>query len=578
MERFVETIEVLGASGVFDFTSKLAYAVTDGVLEFSSNIARHFDQAIQVELGLGFESLYSATENELIQDTPDLIGPLGSTQATMTTSLQLGLEFDPSGGNQPQSASRGFVSSQSRLDRAVYINALANSNPIRISGASGALGMNLRQGSLVVAQDLVAPDPSRPAIFTTSIPASNGRVPISALSTFVPERTSQGRLLADFEVVPDHTGTSQPDRLRFRTLNFADPRSSTGVLSSPDFVQLRQGVDLQVNLNAFVPSLEDALEQLQERIIQEVLQRVYPLIGDKLDQFADFIEPFRDEISKALRLLNSFSVSDIENAIETALRNLFNRPNSDFVRVDISSPTVFKLTLDIQNAPISVTKTTNSNLGLPALGADWTSEFSVVGAYEFQMTFALDLNDGFYIETDTETVQITLDMDMVGQATGKLGFFEVIATAQAPQQGQSAFHAQYVIDITEPSGDDRLFLHEIEAGSLVNLNTSGLSGQANLFFTIEANATAWLPSIRTGLRIDWEFNGIGFSSSNPPEITYEGMQLKLGGLLTEVFLPFFETLKDVFEPIEQVIDFLTEHLPVIADLVIHPPSIIDLAE
>jgi hypothetical protein len=48
--------------------------------------------------------------------------------------------------------------------------------------------------------------------------------------------------------------------------------------------------------------------------------------------------------------------------------------------------------------------------------------------------------------------------------------------------------------------------------------------------------------------------------------------------LTEIFLPFFETLKDVFEPIEPVIDFLTEPLPVIADLVIHPPSIIDLAE
>ena len=578
MERFVETIEVLGASGVFDFTSKLAYAVTDGVLEFSSNIARHFDQAIQVELGLGFESLYSATENELIQDTPDLIGPLGSTQATMTTSLQLGLEFDPSVGNQPQSASRGFVSSQSRLDRAVYINALANSNPIRISGASGALGMNLRQGSLVVAQDLAAPDPSRPAVFTTSIPAAQGRVRISNLRAFAPERTSQGRLLADFEVVPDHTGASHPDRLRFRTLDFADPSGSTGVLSSPDFVQLRQGVNLEVNLNAFVPSFEDALEKLQERIVQEVLQRVYPLIGDKLDQFADFIEPFRDEISKALRLLNSFSVSDIENAIETALGNLFSRPNRDFVQIDISSPTVFKLTLDIQNAPISVTKTTNSNLGLPALGADWSSEFSVVGAYEFQMTFALDLNDGFYIETNTETIQISLDMDMVGQATGKLGFFEVIATAQPPQAGQSAFRAQYVIDVTEPSGDDRLFLHEIAASSLIDTRTSGLSGQASLVFTIEANATAWLPSIRTGLRIDWAFDGIGFSSNNPPEITYEGMQLKLGGLLTEIFLPFFETLKDVFEPIEPVIDFLTEPLPVIADLVIHPPSIIDLAE
>ena len=236
------------------------------------------------------------------------------------------------------------------------------------------------------------------------------------------------------------------------------------------------------------------------------------------------------------------------------------------------------MTLDIQDAPISVRKTTNSNLGVPALGADWSSEFSVVGSYKFQMTFALDLNDGFYIETNTETVEMTLDMDMVGQATGKLGFFEVIATAQAPQPGQSAFRAQYVIDVTEPSGDNRLFLHEIGAGSLIDTSTSGLSGQASLVFTIEATATAWLPSIRTGLRIDWDFTGIGFNGSNPPEIAYEGMQLKLGGLLTEVFLPFFETLKDVFEPIDPVIDFLTEPLPVIADLVSPPPSIIDLAE
>jgi Ca2+-binding RTX toxin-like protein len=574
--RFVEDLPLSSSSGAsFSLTSDLVYRATSGLLEFSSSIERALTTSIQV--GLGFESLFDATQNDKIRDTSDLVGPLGSVQATTTTSLQLGLEFDPSGRNQPQSASRGFVKQQSRIDREFYIHALANANPIRIKGASGALGLNLRQGSLIVAQDLLAPDPSRPAIFTTSIPASQGRVPINALRTFLPERTSQGRLLADFEVVPDHTGTSQPDRLRFRTLDFANPGGSSGVLSSPDFVQLRKGVDLQVNLNAFIPSFENALATLQDRIVQEVLQRVYPLIGDKLEEFADFIEPFRDEISRALRLLNSFSVSDIENAIETALKNLFNRPNADFVRVDINTPTVFKLTLDIEKAPISVRKTTNSNLGVPALGADWSSEFSVVGAYKFQMTFALDLNDGFYIETDTETIKLTLDMDMVGQATGKLGFFEVIATAQAPQQGQSAFRAKYVIDVTEPSGDDRLFLHEIGTGTLIDTRTSGLSGQASFVFTIEANATAWLPSIRTALRIDWAFDGIGFSGSIPT-VTYEGMQLKLGGLLTEVFLPFFETLKDVFEPIEPAIDFLTQPLPVISELVNPPPSILDLAE
>ncbi|MBU6173222.1 MAG: calcium-binding protein, partial [Planctomycetes bacterium] len=536
------------------------------------------EEATSTSIGLGFESLFGLTNDAKVGNTEDLVGEGVSVPANSSSRLQLGLEFDPVAGNQSQSLQNGFLNSRSRLDRTIYINATkSGGNPVSLQGTSGALGMKLQQGSLVIAQSVPSPNVSAPAVFSSSIPANGSRVRISDLSTYVPQRQTQGQLLADFEVVPDHTGTAERNRLHFETLDFANLAGSTRLLSSPDFPQLRRGVDLQLNLNAFVPAIEDMLKKIESRIIDEVLDRAYPLIGEQLDQFANFIAPFREAINTALKRLNSLTPSTVETAIEDALRNLFNRPTGDFVRIDIKTPTLFKLTLDIEDAPISVTKPANSNLGLPALGADWTADFSVVGAYQFQMTFVLDLKDGFYIETNTETVEMTLDMDMFGQATGKLGFFEIVATADAPAPGKSVFHAEYVIDVTEPSGDNRLFLKEIGTGPLVDTNKSGLSGEAHMSFSIEALVNDWLPSVETGLRIDWEFDGIGFRGHNPPVVTYGGIQLNLGRLLSEVFLPFFETIQDVFEPMQPIIDVITSPLPILSDLMEPDPSILSLA-
>ena len=248
------------------------------------------------------------------------------------------------------------------------------------------------------------------------------------------------------------------------------------------------------------------------------------------------------------------------------------------MHVDIASPTQFKLTLDISKALINVSKVVQTDLGLPALGADWRSELSVVGSYDFHATFVLDVAQGFYVETDTDQIGLSLDIDMLGQATGKLGFFEIIATAEAQTPGQSAFYAEYTIDLKEPSGDDKLFLREIGTGPLIDTDTSGLTGEAALRFSVEAVVNEWLPSIETGLRIDWNFDGIGFSGSNPPEVTYEGMQLHLGRLLNEIFLPFFETIQTVFAPFSSTIEFLTDPLPVLKDLTDPAVSIHGLAQ
>jgi Ca2+-binding RTX toxin-like protein len=584
----VQNLVVHSGAGAVQFVSNLTYHTANGVLSWLVDASA--EETSTVDVGLGFDSLFDFTGDDRFLDTEDLVGEEASLPASSFSRLLLGLEFDPPPPPGARSLPRSYLNSQSRLERTVYVNATpALGSPVEINGASGALGMKLQNGSVVIAQNLTSPDPASPAQFFSSIPTSVGRVRVSELTTYQPQRTTLGRLRADFEVVPDHTTpTADPSRLTFRINNLNNPGNSINLQSSPDFRQMKQGLDPQVNLNALAPSLDEWFKKVGEKVAQEVLGKAYPLIGDKLEQFTNFIEELRDTITTALDALSSFTVSDVENAIETALESLFCNPSnlrspfcnpsSDFVHVDLSLPTQFKMTLDIEGIAVNVQKVVQTDLGLPALGADWRSELSVVGTYDFQVTFVLDLNQGFYVETNTEHIGLALDIDMLGQATGKLGFFEIIATASAPAPGQSAFHAEYAINLTEPSGDNKLFLREIGTGPLIDTATSGLTGEAALRFTIEAVVNEWLPSIETGLRIDWEFDGIGFGGSNPPLVTYEGIQLNLGRLLDEVFLPFFETIQTVFDPFSDAILFLTDPLPVLKDFTDPPVSILGLAQ
>ncbi|MEQ1827682.1 MAG: hypothetical protein ABL921_17110, partial [Pirellula sp.] len=504
----IENLDVSSGASAVEFVSDLAYDTANGVLSWIVDASA--EETSSVDVGLGFDSLFEYTGEDNVSDTEDLVGDEAALPATSFSRLLLGIEFDPPAGRGARSLPGSYLNSQSRLERTLYVNATpATGSPVRIQGAAGALGMTLRNGSVVIAGDLQTPDPANPAQFFSSIPTTVGRVRVADLPTYQPQRTTLGRLRADFQVVPDHTGTAEANRLNFRINNFNNPANSTTLVSSPNFPQLTKGLDLQVNLNALAPSLENWFQKVGDKVAEEVLGKAYPLIGDKLEQFTNFLDELRETIDTALDALSSFSVSDVENAIENALRSLFGKPKGDFVHVDLSLPTQFKLTLDIEGAAINVRKVVQTDLGLPALGADWRSDLSVVGSYDFQVTFVLDVVQGFYVETNTEQIGLELDIDMIGQATGKLGFFEIIATAEAPAAGQSAFHAEYTIDLTEPSGDDKLFLREIGTGPLIDTTTSGLSGEAALRFSIEAVVNEWLPSIETGLRIDWDFDGIG---------------------------------------------------------------------
>lgn len=207
---------------------------------------------------------------------------------------------------------------QSRLERTLYVNATPlGGSAVQVDGASGRNWNDIAKRFGCHRENTTNPDPLNPAQFYSTIPASVGRVRISELPAYQPQRTTLGRLRADFEVVPDHTGNAEPNRLTFRVNNFNNPANSTILQSSPNFRQMKQDLDLQVDLDALAPSLDEWFQRIGEKVSEEVLGKAYPLIGNKLEQFTNFIDELRDTINIVLNALSSFSVNDVENAIQS---------------------------------------------------------------------------------------------------------------------------------------------------------------------------------------------------------------------------------------------------------------------
>jgi hypothetical protein len=272
--------------------SNLSYHAASGVLSWLVDATAETTSSIEV--GLGFEAIYDYTRDssvsENVSETDDLVGEEASLPANSFSRLLLGIEFDPPPPLGARSLPRSYLNSQSRLERTLYVNAKpASGSAVQIEGASGAVGMTLQNGSVVIAQNITNPDPLHPAQFYSTIPASVGRVRISELPTYQPQRTTLGKLQADFEVVPANTGNVEPNRLTFRVNNFNNPTNSTILQSSPNFRQMRGGLDLQVNLDALAPSLDEWFRKTGEKVAEEVLGNAYPLIGNRLEQFTNFI-------------------------------------------------------------------------------------------------------------------------------------------------------------------------------------------------------------------------------------------------------------------------------------------------
>ncbi len=569
------------------FLSNLVVASSQGFITFGSNIAYHLQSGFEIffdarasavqnmDFGIGFESLEDYTGDPLIGGTNDFVGARASATAESSVALFVGLELDTSNPNDPIP----YVKDSTKLTTNVYVAANGAGVPLAMDGAVGSVGARFTDGRLVFAQNLAVPDPAAPSKFIVRVPVGHGRVRLDNFGAFQPTLNSVGRLQVDFDVIPDSSGAATPDRFTFRIGNLSNPLQSTTLLSSPSFPDLRAALDLPNQLQSVPPSLDELFGKIELELGKQVFGQNFPLIGTALDGPANFIRKLRTQLNTAFNAITTFDVGSIETAIESALSTLIGRVG-DFVHVNIASPTEIRFTLAFDGAPINEQVSTNTNLGLPALGVSLDANLSVVGTYEMALTFVVSVLDGVYIDTSNERIQVALDVDLAATAQGRLGFIEVTAATIPPDPkdpGCGAFHAEFHVGLKDPSGDNKLTINELAAGAFIDKAATGLRGCSDLSFDIQATATEWLPALVTTLDIDWSFDGSDLEGS-VPHVTFGNVGLRLGDFLTKTLTPFLTKIEAILDPIEPALNVLTDLIPVLDTLLDDPVSLLDLAK
>ncbi len=462
---FLSNLTLATRTGFVNFTSNMAYHAAQGLnLQFSADTT----ESSTSQVGFGFESLYDYTTDPDVADTMDFVGEQASVPYESTSTMQLGMQMDTSNAAVPVA----YLDDSSHVTTTVYARAgAASGNALLLDGASGSLGLRLTDGAFLIAQSLVGAGATAPASFVSRVP-SGQRVALNSLSTYIPQVTNVGRMIADFGVIPDSTGVLEPNRLTYRVLNLSNVASSTTLLSSPNFPTLRTAVNLPKQLQAVGPSLDELFGKLELQVQEQVFGVKLPLIGEALDGPANFVRKLRAELNRALDALSAFDVATIETAIELAIQRLIGVPG-DYVKVDLSKPTDIRFTLQFTGAPINEAVQTETDIGLPALGIGLDAQMNVVGSYDFRLDFVVSVIDGVYIDTSNESFIVNLDVGMSGTASGRLGFVAVDVTAQPSNPACGAFHAQFSVGLKDPSGDAKLKLNELDDGGLIDKNATG---------------------------------------------------------------------------------------------------------
>lgn len=560
-------------SGLHSLTTSLSYDASDG---WNTSLDLSLAAQPSVPVGIEFETIYgNATSDPLspsLAETDNLVGTPASVAANGTSRLQLKHQMDVDSNRNPV----GYLLNNSSWISTAYANASASQGTaVTMSGASGLLGMELVDGAFVLAGDLASPNPLNPARFASGFASQTGRTRVSALPTQPPATLSTGGLKLDVGILPEVTGTVDPNRFHVRISDLALPGSTTDLVGTPNFPTLRTQVSLLDHLSSIPPSVSAMLGRLADQLERDVFGIPLPLIGSHLDEAASFVRDLKERFDNTFDTLSQFSTSDIENAINDAIGNLLNQPG-DYVTFNGNVTGEVRFQVLITGAPISETVSASTDLGLPALGIALETDLGVLGTYTFGFDIVVSVDDGVYIDTTNETLRMDLDINASGSAVGRLGWLAVSATIMPSVTGSATFHAEFVVDMTDPNRDGMLKPNELTGGSLIDFNNTTLDGDADFKVEFAANVSAWLPSIRGDLDIEWSFVGPDLDG-NVPEIEFSNVEIVVGTFLTQILSPVLEKLDPILDALDPVLDVLDAHLPVLDDLGVEV-SLISIAQ
>jgi Ca2+-binding RTX toxin-like protein len=352
----------------------------------------------------------------------------------------------------------------------------------------------------------------------------------------------------------------------------------SGIITGAQFEQLRNG------LGAVLQDMSTALDS-------KVLNQALPLFGTDLhNSFAS-----NDPGAAALRQLLNFRQIAI-NAIGTtgqlgapdsngnySLQQVADALNTGLSNAGLTSP---------GSTPVTVTPNNELNISTGLAGGNYTQllrsqsgfgigkvvtattdgSASVNVNYNLNLTVGLDTD--FYLRTNTTGQEIGFSLNVATAPNGastnpnitvggeiKVGPVQVFQATVLPTTG---LNAAFTLDLQDTDG--KLHLSELNSG--FNYVATTASGKLDLDLRLGTPpALDGLLTMYTDLMVDWGFtqDSTGLFGSLP-SVTFANTKIDFLSFLTDTLLPFITRIRNVLDPIKDVIGVLKADIVALSDI------------
>jgi Ca2+-binding RTX toxin-like protein len=396
--------------------------------------------------------------------------------------------------------------------------------------------------------------------------------------------------------------------------------------SYPDFENILPDISsfsLIESLQLAVEGLDLLLYSLEKILGDDVLGAIdIPLIGDSIDDAAEFIEDVRREVIPELRAFLDDAPQKAIDLIQQAIFYALGPPGLDILVLDPNwhddgvgnsspdhrdvqytyPPSEDMLQFNLQMGGHYAYSTPEIDVGLPGLGFSLDGGIEVALDWDMLLCFGISRDDGFYLDTtpldaftdhlngsevtpqaggnDLEhmfeiSLSVTLpepDPDETTM-TGSLLFLQLdIRNQNWPDPSLEAFFA---VDVTSgPS--ERLGFASIP---LLGLDFDfGVQADLDLDMSLGIVGGDVFPHIDCNFQLMWGL-GDGIDTEHPaiPYLAFNDVGLNLGSFFSEFLAPVVKEIQKVTKPLEPIIEVLTDPIPVISDLAGEDISLVDIA-
>jgi Ca2+-binding RTX toxin-like protein len=509
------------------------------------------------------------------------------------------------------------------------LSAYAGAENVTFTGSLGPLGLFVTNGGAVLNDDGVFgnTDPAtiRVGLPTTGVGADD-RITLAEFIGNPDEIFNEDNV--DFDV---HLAADLP--VYFPTSsNFIGSLAFSGFVTDP--FDLANGVDFSLTslpdfsqidlsnlgildtLNLFLAGADTVLGTLGDLINGQMFGgdglEDLPLVGDALQDVGSFIDDLRNEVIPAITEIIDTApelaaqiFEDVGQAIQDAINSLGTllagstvtlnlidgSDNVDVFAFDgsmtfdsswvdkVLAARAFSFGLDLAvNLDIS---TPHADLGLDVFSLE-LDELTVGIDLALSFGIGVSLDDGFFFQvnkTGEEDLSAELTVHLPDSIKAQLFLLQLEAKDDPLTSTVNGLSGHFSVDVMDT--DDIGDIGRIYFGDLGNLEFDvdyGIEADLDLLLELGLNDEMvgfGFPKIAADFEFHWSFGDDNGETTNP-ELTLGNLRLDIGSFIGETIGPFIRDVYDVIEPIDPILDILTDPIPVLSDL-LGPTSLLDVA-